>query len=173
MTEPQPKFLTIAEKREWLAGIFRDTSGEYTDADKFKALREETRLMELARLSTGKGAEMRPNYKKYINARPFSVNDRGDAIGVYNFLTDKFTPVTWQGSIEGAYERAVEECERLYAEWRKEPYRVYEDEEVCEVQKGLVTYSVFYKVKYGAPEAKAAAEVECARLNEEWRKEQE
>ena len=57
MTEPQPKFLTIAEKREWLARIFRDTSGEYTDADKFKALREDTRLMELARLATRKEQE--------------------------------------------------------------------------------------------------------------------
>ncbi len=63
---------------------------------------------------------MRPKYKKYIKARPFSVNDRGNAIGVYNFLTEKFTPVSWQGSIEATYERAAEKCERLYAEHRKE-----------------------------------------------------
>ena len=63
---------------------------------------------------------MSPKYKKFINARPFSVNDRGNAIGVYNFLTGKFTPVSWQGSIEATYERAADECERLYAEHRKE-----------------------------------------------------
>ena len=63
---------------------------------------------------------MIPKYKKFINARPFSVNDRGDAIGVYNHLANKFTPVSWQGSIEATYERAAEECERLYAEYRKE-----------------------------------------------------
>ena len=116
---------------------------------------------------------MRHKYKKFINARPFSVNDRGAAIGVYNFLTGKFTPVSWQGSIEGTYERAVEECERLYAEYRKEPYSVREYEKVYEVQRGTLTFSVFYKAKYGANSAKAAAEAECARLNAEWRKEQE
>ena len=63
---------------------------------------------------------MSTNCKKFINARPFSVNDRGNAIGVYNLLTDKFTPVSWQGSIEATYERAAEECERLYEEYRKE-----------------------------------------------------
>lgn len=50
----QPQFLTIAEKREWLARIFRDTTGEYTDADKFKAMREDTRLLELNRLTARK-----------------------------------------------------------------------------------------------------------------------
>ena len=50
----QPKFLTIAEKRAWLARIFRDTTGEYTEADKFKALREDTRLLELNRLTPRK-----------------------------------------------------------------------------------------------------------------------
>ena len=56
MTEnnKQPQFLTIAEKRAWLARIFRDTTGEYTDADKFKAMREDTRLCELNRPSTRK-----------------------------------------------------------------------------------------------------------------------
>jgi hypothetical protein len=37
-------FLTIEEKRAWLARIFRDTSGEYTDADKLKALEADTSL---------------------------------------------------------------------------------------------------------------------------------
>ena len=53
MTENNKKtqFLTIAEKRAWLARIFRDTTGEYSDADKFKAMREDTRLLELNRLT--------------------------------------------------------------------------------------------------------------------------
>ena len=37
-------FLTIEEKRAWLARIFRDTSGEYTDADKLKAMIADTSL---------------------------------------------------------------------------------------------------------------------------------
>ena len=53
----QPQFLTIAEKREWLARIFRDTSGEYSDADKFKVLREDNRLAMLSKFSTGKEQE--------------------------------------------------------------------------------------------------------------------
>lgn len=38
------KFLSIEEKRTWLADIFRDTSGEFSQADKFKAMIEDTRL---------------------------------------------------------------------------------------------------------------------------------
>ena len=59
MTENNKKtqFLTIAEKRAWLARIFRDTTGEYTEADKFKAMREDTRLCELNRLSIRKERE--------------------------------------------------------------------------------------------------------------------
>lgn len=53
-TPEHPQFLTIAEKRAWLACIFRDTTGEYTDADKFKAMREDTRLLELTHLTTRK-----------------------------------------------------------------------------------------------------------------------
>lgn len=36
--------LSISEKREWLAKIFRDKTGEYTDADKFKAMEADNRL---------------------------------------------------------------------------------------------------------------------------------
>lgn len=53
-TKNQPQFLTIAEKRAWLARIFRDTTGEYTESDKFKAMREDTRLLELNYLTTSK-----------------------------------------------------------------------------------------------------------------------
>mgnify|MGYP003288271962 CR=1 FL=1 len=45
---PKKRFLTIEEKRRWLADIFRDTAGEYSQADKFKAMIEDTRLAMLA-----------------------------------------------------------------------------------------------------------------------------
>ena len=38
------RFLSIEEKRSWLADIFRDSAGEYSQADKFKAMIEDTRL---------------------------------------------------------------------------------------------------------------------------------
>lgn len=38
------KHLTIEEKRDWLAAVFRDESGEYSQSDKFKAMSEDTRL---------------------------------------------------------------------------------------------------------------------------------
>lgn len=44
------QFLTIEEKRAWLARIFRDSSGEYTDADKLKALEADNRLVELEKI---------------------------------------------------------------------------------------------------------------------------
>ena len=40
-----PQFLTIEEKRAWLARIFRDSSGEYTPADKLKALEADNLLV--------------------------------------------------------------------------------------------------------------------------------
>lgn len=52
--ENRPQFLTIAEKREWLARIFRDTTGNYSDSDKYKAMLEDTRLIMLNKLSTRK-----------------------------------------------------------------------------------------------------------------------
>ncbi len=41
------RHLTLDEKRDWLAGIFRDESGEYSQAEKFKAMAEDTRLAQL------------------------------------------------------------------------------------------------------------------------------
>ena len=38
------RHLTIEEKRDWLAYVFRDESGEFSQADKFKAMTEDTRL---------------------------------------------------------------------------------------------------------------------------------
>lgn len=46
----EPQFLTIEEKRLWLARIFRDNTGTYSESDKFKAMREDTRLIELNKL---------------------------------------------------------------------------------------------------------------------------
>ncbi len=36
--------LSLDEKRRWLAAVFRDESGEFSQADKFKALAEDTKL---------------------------------------------------------------------------------------------------------------------------------
>lgn len=38
------RHLTIEEKRDWLASVFRDESGEYSQSDRFKAMVEDTRL---------------------------------------------------------------------------------------------------------------------------------
>ncbi len=38
------RHLSIEEKRDWLAYVFRDDSGEFSQADKFKAMAEDTRL---------------------------------------------------------------------------------------------------------------------------------
>lgn len=38
------RHLSIEEKRDWLASVFRDESGEYSQADRFKAMVEDTRL---------------------------------------------------------------------------------------------------------------------------------
>lgn len=47
------RYLTIEEKRDWLASVFRDESGEFSQADKFKAMTEDTKL---AVLQTGREA---------------------------------------------------------------------------------------------------------------------
>jgi len=39
--------LSTEEKRLWLARVFRDEGGEYSQADKFKALVEDTKLASL------------------------------------------------------------------------------------------------------------------------------
>ncbi len=39
--------LSTEEKRRWLARVFRDEDGEYSQADKFKALVEDTKLAAL------------------------------------------------------------------------------------------------------------------------------
>lgn len=40
-------YLSIEEKRAWLADIFRDLAGEYSQADKFKAMVEDTKLAQI------------------------------------------------------------------------------------------------------------------------------
>ncbi len=42
------KHLSISEKRDWLASLFRDTTGEISQAEKFKAMVEDTRLAMLS-----------------------------------------------------------------------------------------------------------------------------
>ncbi len=55
------KHLSISEKRDWLASLFRDTTGEISQAEKFKAMVEDTRL---AMLSEEKAASKSPKTSK-------------------------------------------------------------------------------------------------------------
>ena len=43
----KPRHLTIAEKRDFFTMIARDKSGEFSTADKFKAIVEDTKLFQL------------------------------------------------------------------------------------------------------------------------------
>lgn len=43
----RPRHLTIAEKRDFFAKVSRDTNGEFTMSDKFKAIIEDTKLFQL------------------------------------------------------------------------------------------------------------------------------
>lgn len=43
----KPRHLTISEKRDFFTYIARDTSGDFTTADKFKAIVEDTKLFQL------------------------------------------------------------------------------------------------------------------------------
>lgn len=56
------KHLTIDEKRDWLASIFRDASGEYSQADKFKAMTEDTRLAMLEEEKAAEPATEQPSF---------------------------------------------------------------------------------------------------------------
>ncbi|MBQ3240261.1 MAG: hypothetical protein IJB00_03655 [Akkermansia sp.] len=51
------RHLTIDEKRDWLANIFRDESGEYSQGDKFKAMIEDTKLAIMLEEEKKKSAE--------------------------------------------------------------------------------------------------------------------
>lgn len=52
------KHLSIKEKRDWLADIFRDESGEFSQSEKFKAMVEDTRL---AMLPEQKSSDKNPS----------------------------------------------------------------------------------------------------------------
>lgn len=54
-SEPPPHTLTVDEKRRYLAEIFR--SPDFTDADKFKALQEDNRMLAMFSLGNGKEQE--------------------------------------------------------------------------------------------------------------------
>ncbi len=48
----RPRHLTIKEKRDFFATIARDSTGEYSTSDKFKAIIEDTKLLELEKAET-------------------------------------------------------------------------------------------------------------------------
>lgn len=50
--KPSPEFLTVAEKRCFLANVFR--SPDFTDADKFQALQEDNKMLAMFSLGNGK-----------------------------------------------------------------------------------------------------------------------
>lgn len=52
--KPSPDFLTVAEKRRFLAYVFR--SPEFTECDKFRALQEDNRMLDM--FGPGNGKEM-------------------------------------------------------------------------------------------------------------------
>lgn len=54
-SKPSPELLTVAEKRRFLANVFR--SPEITDADKFRALQEDNRMLAMFSLGNGKEQE--------------------------------------------------------------------------------------------------------------------
>lgn len=64
------KHLTIEEKRDWLATIFRDTSGEFSQGDKFKAMVEDTRLAELQEAKTTRQEPTAPNPLHLLDQLP-------------------------------------------------------------------------------------------------------
>lgn len=72
--------LSISEKREWLARIFRDKTGEYNDADKFKAMEADNRLamMQYA-ADSNKDVEVRTNNRKCSDCS-FYFKDYSDPI---------------------------------------------------------------------------------------------
>ena len=74
------------------------------------------------------------------------------------------TPKGWQ-PIDAAYLEIVTPVEEL------EPYSVGESTDYFSVDKDDEELSLYWKDKH--PNAKAAAEAECARLNEEYRKKME
>lgn len=64
------KHLTIKEKRDWLAEIFRDVSGEFSQADKFKAMVEDTRLAELQEEKEARQSEQSPAIDLFAQLPP-------------------------------------------------------------------------------------------------------
>lgn len=71
------RHLSIDEKRDWLAVIFRDDSGEFSQADKFKALAEDTKLAQLQAETTAKNTPQ-PEQK--------STPDAAEILNLLNFL---------------------------------------------------------------------------------------
>lgn len=72
MTRTEQQFLSIAEKRTWLARIFRDTTGGYTDADKFKAMVEDTKLFLNEKMKTPKRHHKIPAEHSMLDLEPDS-----------------------------------------------------------------------------------------------------
>lgn len=53
----KPRHLTMREKRDFMARVVRDQSGEFTMTEKFKAIVEDTKLAELDAAAAKEEAE--------------------------------------------------------------------------------------------------------------------
>lgn len=62
------RHLTIDEKRDWLAAVFRDASGEFSQSDKLKAMVEDTKLAQLAEEDNRRAASERAAAQSAENA---------------------------------------------------------------------------------------------------------
>ncbi len=71
------RHLSIDEKRDWLAYIFRDESGEFSQGDKFKAMAEDTRLAVLqAEQLAASSAPSQPTVQGLLDFLPPPVNNK-------------------------------------------------------------------------------------------------
>lgn len=77
------RHLSIEEKRDWLAVIFRDESGEFSQADKFKALAEDTKLAQL---------QAEENAKPTRRSAAKSTPEHDDLVELLRFLPPPLEP---------------------------------------------------------------------------------
>lgn len=194
-TQPT-ELLTTDEKRAWLASIFRDQSGYFTAADKLKALEADTRLALIKEPRTAspengiKNTETAPKndqnrkFRKGDKVRVVEWNGRnyydidhgtkletGCLAEIWEDEEDEqlegYVSVIYQGyirSVPPCYLELVTPVEEIA------PYFVEKGQISFRLKKGDKLLANYWP---SHPNAQAAAEAECDRLNAEYRKEQE
>lgn len=115
-----------------------------------------------------------------MNSEELKQLKKGDEI----FIRARFVNVLGDGDVmfshsaTNAYDKVVREDSYTHPENviisppapKREPYRVEESSDYYSVDKGIKEICVYWKDSH--PNPKAAAEAECKRLNEEYRKNQ-